>query len=164
MEYIKSLAMAICGAVLLSAGTETILPKGEIKKYVRLVLGIIISLIILSPLGKIVSDGYLPYFHIDVPAEREAFLDMSDMEDTQKEQVLKLYTKKIEDKILESFENKYGDIDVCVEIRQEEEHFGEIEKVLILPQNEVSDSEISEIKKAVKVSTGVSEEIITVEL
>ena len=52
-----SWAVSVTAAILLGAMLSMILPESGIKKYIKVVLGIVVTLIILTPLLEIFSDN-----------------------------------------------------------------------------------------------------------
>ena len=61
-------AIAVTAAILLSAMVSALLPETSIKKYVLVVLGVIVTMIILSPLISLLTDT-------DVEKEMQGALD-----------------------------------------------------------------------------------------
>ena len=54
-NFFSSWAIAVTVAILFSAIISALLPETSIKKYVSVVLGIVVTLIILSPLFKLIG-------------------------------------------------------------------------------------------------------------
>lgn len=54
-NYLSSWAISVAVAIIFSAIVSAILPETSIKKYVSVVLGIVVMLIMLSPLFKLFS-------------------------------------------------------------------------------------------------------------
>lgn len=54
-ELIKNWAVAVAFAVIFGAMVSMLLPESGIKKYVTVVIGIVITIIILSPLISVLS-------------------------------------------------------------------------------------------------------------
>ncbi len=53
---ISSWAVAVTAAILLSAIISSLLPETSIKKYISIVLGVVVTIIVLSPLIALFSD------------------------------------------------------------------------------------------------------------
>ena len=63
-EIVNTWAVAVTMAIIFSAVIGMLLPDSAIKKYVSVVIGIVVTIIILSPLISLLSGA-------DVPAELE---------------------------------------------------------------------------------------------
>lgn len=56
-SFISSWAIAITVAVIFSSIVNSLLPETSIKKYISIVLGVVMTIIILSPLFKLFEGG-----------------------------------------------------------------------------------------------------------
>ncbi len=54
-EIISAWAVAVTAAILLSAVISSLLPETSIKKYISVVLGVVVTMIVLSPLFALFS-------------------------------------------------------------------------------------------------------------
>lgn len=54
-SFFSSWAISVTVAILFSAIINSLLPESSIKKYVKVVLGVLVTLIILSPVFKLFS-------------------------------------------------------------------------------------------------------------
>ena len=67
-SMLSTWAVAVTAAILLSAMISSLLPETSIKKYITLVLGVVVTMIILSPLIALFSG-------MDLEREMEGTLD-----------------------------------------------------------------------------------------
>ena len=67
-SMLSTWAVAVTAAILLSAMIASLLPETSIKKYITVVLGVVVTMIILSPLIALFSG-------VDLKQELEGTLD-----------------------------------------------------------------------------------------
>ena len=53
MDFFRVWTSAVTGTIIFTALCEIIVPDGNIKKYVRLILGIIVTVTLIKPLGSL---------------------------------------------------------------------------------------------------------------
>jgi len=122
MQEISIWGMSIVGAVAFAAFAEMLMPSGDIKKYVSLVLGIILVLIMIKPLIKLkdiaVRGANLPAVNVQV-----ASLDTG-----QDDLIIRSYQKQleytVESRILAAVGERY---EAKVEVGED----GEIEHITV---------------------------------
>ena len=90
MEAVKEWCIKIAGVLILSALCEGVLPSGNVKKYVRILMGIILTICVCSPLVSDFDDEFL----IE-DTKIEAYIDSKKMEEKERENVLRLYKANI---------------------------------------------------------------------
>lgn len=80
MELIKNWAVAITLAVLIGALLETLLPESGIKKYVRMAIGIMVIIVIISPVMDLFGSGTdFKEANIIFPAAASGAAEQNDM-------------------------------------------------------------------------------------
>ena len=52
MDFLRAWTLSISGAVIIGAIAEMLMPEGDLKKYVRLILGVILIVIIVQPISQ----------------------------------------------------------------------------------------------------------------
>jgi stage III sporulation protein AF len=67
-QLLSSWAVSVTVAILFSAMISTLLPETNIKKYIKVVLGIVVTVIILSPLFSLGRD-------IDIRSEVDSIIN-----------------------------------------------------------------------------------------
>ena len=164
MEFLKNWAITVAGVVVFGTICEVILPNGVFRKYVRLTIGMILVLSLLSPLQK--------WMHGDVDLgkielSREAYEQRSDMEKIGQEEVLHLYRTNLNTKMQNVIHAYVGEISVEVQCRVEESNpdtFGTILWVTVLTDRECGSGVKEKIKQGLYENFGVSETIISIQL
>lgn len=149
-NFISSWLENIVVLFILISITELVMPKGNMKKYVDLIIGILIIFTIITPFAKLVNKD----FNLD-----QAVFNFSKQDDSsnggderlyleQEKQVEKLYKEKIKNQIKELIEEEspYIVIDMSVEILDSEERYGEIESVQLSIGENVKDAESKKIE------------------
>ncbi len=72
--------VSVCGIALLSVLVDVILPDGKMQKYVQVVVGVVLTFALLSPISRLFSKKYSStisvdnYFYENIPLQQE-FLD-----------------------------------------------------------------------------------------
>lgn len=126
INFINSWVQGIIIAVIISTIIEMILPNGNIKKYVRTVIGTYIVFVIISPIitkftGKEISLGEfkLP----DVGKYEQKTIDTNAY-------IESTYINTIKQDIIENIEKKGYEVeDITIEIETAEENYGNINKI-----------------------------------
>ena len=94
---LKNFCITVIVAVIISVCAEMLLPEGNIKKYAKLVIGLIIVIVILNPIIRLKN--------IDLKKHEYTFslenikCGASDLSEMQKSQVQKLFVESIVDEI-----------------------------------------------------------------
>ncbi len=118
--------MSIAGLVALSAVCDTVMPDGEMKKYIKPILGFILIITIIRP----ISGGLFENLSFELPADyNEISIQARQVEMMG---VKEIYEEKLEKKAEEYLKNGFN-LDTSVEIcaSDNEENFGEITKIRI---------------------------------
>lgn len=132
MELFKDWAMTISGIVVFGSACEVILPGGSFRKYTRLAIGLVLIVTMLNPL-KGLSKGEVELFLQEISTE--AYNQREQMEQTQKEDVVKLYRQNLARKMEASLQESLGDTNIKVSCQVEEQDadtFGTVQKVEVL--------------------------------
>ncbi len=148
-EFLKSWIMSLSGVIIFGSMCEMILPNGVYKKYIRLVIGIMLVAALLSP-----------FVGQDISVEISEFADSSSTEDIANqrlmEDVIAIYRQKLCDKIREDIGEG---ADIECEICEEEKDFGSIVSVKIVTDKEIS----KDTQERLAEKYGLSKEQITIE-
>ena len=129
MEAVKEWCIKIAGVLILSALTEAVMPSGNVKKYVRILLGLILTICICTPLAGDLNTDFL------WENERtDAYYEMEKMDERERETVLRLYkanlARKMNDDLKAVIENCEFEFQLEVEAGNMEE-FGRIKGVIV---------------------------------
>ena len=66
--------ISVCGIALLSVLVDVILPDGKMQKYVQVVVGIVLTFALLSPISRIFAEKYSSNISIDNNFSENTFL------------------------------------------------------------------------------------------
>ena len=144
VNFINSWVQGIVIAVIISTIIEMILPNGNIKKYVRTVIGAYIVFVMVSPIvTKVIGKEFsLSSFKLpEVESYEQTAIDTNAyIEDT--------YINKIKQDIIENVEKKgYKVESVIVDIETQEENYGNIKKITLkVSKEEVKTSNIEPVE------------------
>ena len=163
MEFFKEWTVGIASAVIFASLCEIMLPSGNMKKYVNLILGIILSISMLKPLADAkFNDWSDRLFDFE---RTKAFEIQTTFDEDEKSAVIKIYTGKIENAVKKELSEKINaDFTVEAGIETEKEgSFGEIKSLLItVVQKEGFKDYREEIENIIKSEFGVSEKNIRI--
>ncbi len=161
MEAVKDWCIKIAGVLILSALTEAVLPSGNVKKYVRILMGLILTICVCTPLaGKMDTE-----FFID-DGKTEAYFEAEEMNEREREAVLRLYkanlARKMNDDLKAVIENCEFEFQLEVEAGNMNE-FGRIRGVIVTVVTKDGRLEKDElIEKIISEKYGVSVKNIAV--
>ena len=162
MELMKSWAITLAGIVVFGSACEVILPDGTFRKYIRLSIGMVLILTLLSPVQELLKKGD----SYEMPEiSRKAYTQRSDMEQTQRGQVLELYKKNLNTKMSRAICSRLGESVFEVQCKVEEENpdtFGTILNVHVLTEKEEKADFAEEVKTILYQDFGVSKDKVTV--
>lgn len=136
IEGIKVWIKNIVTVIILISFLEILIPEGKIKKYLNLIFGFIVMLIILNPLIDLLNNNdelENEVFKIssEMSKKEYSFIN-SNIENKQMEQLASLYKNRIKEDIVYRVESKY-DVKVTrvyVEIEDStEDKMGEIKRL-----------------------------------
>ena len=85
MDFIKEWFMSITGVIVLAALMEGILPSGNIRKYVRILFGLILIIFVCKPFAK----GKTDELKFDATSY-EDYIEQGNIEEKEREAVLRL--------------------------------------------------------------------------
>ena len=118
--------MSIAGLVVLSAVCDIVMPDGEMKKYIKPIMGFVLIITIIKPL----TGGIFDNINIELPQDYSEISARAT--NVELVGVREIYEKKLAKKAEEYIRNNF-DIDASVEVctADNEENFGEITEIKI---------------------------------
>ncbi len=128
MEWVREWILQIVGVIALGAICDIIMVNGEMKKYVKPILGFVLVFVIIRPISALSTDK----IRIDVLQDSigKTIEITKELDEKQKTDIVKIYEQRLEEKIRECVKVKYNvDSDVFVKVYRDENKFGIIEKV-----------------------------------
>ena len=162
IDFIRNWANQIIVAVIIATIFEMILPNGNNKKYIKMIIGIYVLFTLIQPIaskitGKeiVISTNYEKY--ID---EENLKTYSNDFENNNSKLIKQTYIDNIKEDIGAKIEQKgYELMDCNIEITTDEENYGAIESIELKikkQEEKVSESKI-EIEK---VEINVEEDVV----
>ena len=146
MDLIRNWAFSVSAVVVFGTLAEAVMPSDEYRKYVHLVLGLLLIITISSPVISLLGNG------VDI----ESFLDA----EGQKEDVITIYKKTLENNIKTRIETKIPElkdnIKVSVSAADDGSEYGTIEEVDVVLSGDDTER-ADEIKTIVSAITGIPE-------
>lgn len=129
MEAVKEWFTAITGIIILSALGEGILPSGNIRKYVRMLFGLILVITVCRPF----INGGIDELKLETET-REAYTQSLNMDEKERETVLRLYKANMSKQIIGSLQGieENCDFEVALDIEtQNMQEFGKLRGVTV---------------------------------
>ena len=131
MEALRDWTMTIAGVIVFGSMCDMLMPENGIKKYIRLALGLILVISIITPVVSLLGgfkDGNIPQINSE---QENAYTSYSQMEERQREDITKIYRENVESKINATLETEYPGraFETRVETSDSQENFGEILRV-----------------------------------
>ncbi len=143
VKWINSWAQGIIIAVIISTIIEMILPDGNIKKYIRTVIGTYIVFVIVSPIVTKITGKEINLKQYELPNTETyevATIDTNAYIETT-------YISKIEEEIKKDLEeNGYNVKSISIEIEKSDANYGNINKINLSLQKQETNSTIEPIE------------------
>lgn len=146
--------MTIAGVIVFGSMCDMLMPENGIKKYIRLALGLILVISIITPVVSLLGgfrDGSIP----QIDSEQEnAYTSYSQMEERQREDITKIYRENVGAKINSALESKYPGraFETRVETSDSQENFGEILRVdvVVYTNSETGEEQRKDLSSSVE--------------
>ncbi len=131
MEMMRNWIMQIAGIIVLGAVCDAVMTDGEMKKYVKLVVGLVLTFAVIRPVVNFSADE----FRLELPqAKRSAALEYKQsLESDEQQTLLRIYRQKLAEKIENTVLAEWN-IHSSVQVEVEEENsrtFGGVKSVRI---------------------------------
>ncbi|HHU63168.1 MAG TPA: stage III sporulation protein AF [Clostridiales bacterium] len=139
LENIKSWIIDIVIIVCFSVIIDMVLPKGNIKKYAKFIMGIIIIVVIISPIIDIFKQPMDLDEHLDTITHRldieEIKFNAKNYEQQQMENAVELFKRRLHNNIQHTIERNHDvkvvGIDLDMVEDPKDKFFGEIKEIRI---------------------------------
>ncbi len=132
MEWMRAWMMSIAGTVVFGVICEMLLPSGNMKKYVRIVLGMLLVFTVAKPFASFRAED-APDLGLPVH-KSQAYAAHAEMEEQQKVLVMQVYSDNLKENVNQSVQQIYGEptnSDVTLKISEDKKTFGEIQSVSV---------------------------------
>ncbi len=157
IDFLREWALSLSGVAIFGSVCQVILPEGSFQKYIRLTVGMLLVLTLMTPMKElfhIFPDGDMAAMHSRAYEEKEK------LETREKDAVLKIYQENLNQKILASVKQRLGEKKLLLKCWIEAdnpEEFGTVKEVQVfLYPEEGCDAE--EIAKIIKEDYGIPKE------
>jgi len=165
METLSAYIKTITALTIFSALACMLMPDGSFRKYVELVLGVLVLTAVLNPFLRIfgADKGHMELGLLQNQVRLEkVFLSADEYEQIEQQRVTQAYGQVLEDRVKEDLAKKYSDIDwisitFCQDI--EDEDYGTIEGISI----GCAEEDAKKIQTYAAKRYGLPEEAVTVE-
>ncbi len=136
ISFISTWLKDIVVLFILISIAELIMPKGNMKKYINMVIGLLIIFTIISPFAKLLKLNFNLEQTVFNYSKENIFesKENNELSIHQEEQIKEIYKEKISNEISELIEEKtdYKVLDIVVGIIDKEESYGEIDYLNIV--------------------------------
>ena len=160
MDLIRNWAFSVSAVVVFGTLAEAVMPSDEYRKYVHLVLGLLLIITISSPVISLLGNGFDIESFLDAEGTRTLMSSRESIEKKQKEDVITIYKKTLENNIKTRIETKIPElkdnIKVSVSAADDGSEYGTIEKVDVVLSGDDTER-ADEIKTIVSAITGIPE-------
>lgn len=155
IAFLSSWLKDIVILFILISIAELVMPKGNMKKYINMVIGLLIIFTIISPFAKLIKmDLNLDKAVFNYSRSSNSQEQKNNFYAEQEKQIEKVYKEKICREVKELIEDntEYKVLDTQVEILNTEERYGEIDYLnIIIGNKEDSDKNKISIDKVIPV-------------
>lgn len=169
MEIVRSLVQSLIFVIILAVIMEMFLPIGEMKKYVKMVMGLLIIIAVVQAVVELTNRNYSGEFpfltHKEDKMQLSGIIEAGTrISSSQIDKAIENYRKGISSQVMGLARlNKDTDVvDVCVEIQSDQTQpgFGQLKEIILtvqrdsVPQGKKDGEPLKERVKPVSVSVG----------
>lgn len=168
IDFLKDWTINLVIFIIVISFLEMILPNGDIRKFVKMTIGLIIILVIINPFIKLMQS--------DIDIEKEILNNMANQyqhreedykgfEDYKDNQIKELYISKIKNEISEEVisktEYKLSEIYIDIDESKDKGNYGSIEKINMKLISKQEDRKVSIEKerniKAIEINVNIKD-------
>ncbi|KON87094.1 stage III sporulation protein AF [Sporosarcina globispora] len=166
MDFIKEWVTNIILFVLLATVIDMLLPSSKLQKYTKMVTGLLLIAIILTPILRIISSDFeealvsVPVFEASGEKNMENLIEMKKKEIQASsdayilEQMAVQMEQDAEEELMEQYGLEIANIDILVDESSDQAFPDNLQKVMIQLRAENAESEAVEVIKTVEINTG----------
>lgn len=145
MEAINSWINCILATIILVGIVETIVPDGDTKKFVLLVTGVIVSIVVASPILKIINSDFSIEDIFCVGNMEESFYYIDTLRGTVERQN-EILEEVFSENVVDEFNSKYMDMEIeeckISFLHDEEGKIIEIKEVFVRTRSVIDDKKL----------------------
>lgn len=164
IDFIKTWANQIIVAVIIATIFEMILPNGNNKKYIKMVIGIYVLFTLIQPIANKITGkefeigaNYEKYFEKDILETSS-----NNFESNNSKLIEEAYINNIKEDVQAKIEQKgYKVVNCNISIITTQENYGSIDSIVVNIQNKEKDENSSNRIERVEVNVGNKEVVDT---
>ena len=166
MEFIKEWVTNIILFVLFATLIDMLLPTSKFQKYTKMVVGLLLISIILTPIFKLLSTDFEETFTAAIPIwEEQKDVQIKNLTDLQKNEIQATHDAYIleqmavqlkgdaEEELMSQFDLVISDLEVVVDAEDQRPFPENLQKVVLTLNEETTETEAIEVVKSVKINT-----------
>lgn len=165
MEFIKEWVTNIILFVLFATMVDLLLPNSKFQKYAKMVIGLLLIAIILTPIFKLISQDFektmanIPELTVNNEYQMKNLIDLqkSEIQASQDAYILKQMAVQMKEDAEEELMDQYGlviaDIDLLVDEDNQRPFPENLQKVVIQLTQPTEGTEAVEVVKSVEINT-----------
>jgi stage III sporulation protein AF len=166
MEFIKEWVTNIILFVLFATLIDMLLPTSKFQKYTKMVVGLLLISIILTPIFKLLSTDFEETFAVAIPNwEEQKDVQIKNLTDLQKNEIQATYDAYIleqmavhlkedaEEELMSQFDLAITDLKVVIDAEDQRPFPENLQKVTITLNEQISETEAVEVVKSVEINT-----------
>lgn len=166
MDFIKEWITNIILFVLLATVIDMLLPSSKLQKYTKMVTGLLLIAIILTPILKIISSDFesamasVPVFEASGEKNMENLIEMKKKEIQAStdayilEQMAVQMKQDAEEELMEQYGLEIASIDILVDESSDQAFPDNLQKVMIQLKAKDAEAEAVEVVRTVEINTG----------
>lgn len=162
MEELRQWAQTLAGLVVLGSACEMVLPESNFRKYIRLTVGMILVLHLLSPLPSVLRQEWSLK---DFPVSGQTAENITGMEDTQSEQVIRIYLDTLNTRVKQSLSARIAEPILSVACRADAEtdgNFGTVTAVSVTIDGVRTEETLQTVQNILRQEYGVASNLVSV--
>jgi stage III sporulation protein AF len=166
MEFIKEWVTNIILFVLFATLIDMLLPTSKFQKYTKMVVGLLLISIILTPIFKLLSTDFEETFAAAIPTwEEQKDVQIKNLTDLQKNEIQATHDAYIleqmavqlkgdaEEELMSQFDLVISDLEVVVDAEDQRPFPENLQKVVLTLNEEITETEAVEVVKSVEINT-----------
>lgn len=165
MEQIRNWAMALSAVIVLGTLAESIIPSGNYRKYIHMVMAILLIISVISPLLNLRAGGLSDTSGFNTTYEYNADETSEKIRYMQQKDIIDIYKKTIEDSLLTRLEQMYPQLkdklSVKITADESDNGFGHIKNAAVILR-EGADVNLNEIRKSAADALGIHTDSVAV--
>ena len=166
MEFLKEWVTNIILFILLATVIDMLLPNTGLQKYTKMVTGLLLIAIILTPIFKLISKDFesalagIPSYQTPGEKNMKNLIDLKkkEIQASQRAYILEEMAvqlkKGVEEELMDQYGLEIAKIDVATNEESDQEFPGNLQKVMVLLKQPEKEVKAVEVIKQIEINTG----------